>query len=127
MFGASAVRKKRERERREKEARGSEPIIFPYIKVAEFNLFPPYAIGGNEGDWWLRDSHIPFINDNLATTKPFGVRFDREELPYFKQRRLEETGGRNQFLHHWEVGLRWIDLDTTTEKQLGNLLGDEIR
>ena len=33
MFGASAVRKKRERERREKEARGSEPIIFPYIKV----------------------------------------------------------------------------------------------
>ena len=36
MFGASAVRKKRERERREKEARGSEPIIFPYIKVFTF-------------------------------------------------------------------------------------------
>ena len=31
MFGASAVRKKREREKREKLARGNEPIIFPYI------------------------------------------------------------------------------------------------
>ena len=48
---------------------------------------------------------VPFVNDNLGNTKPFGVRFDREELPYFKQRRLEEIGGRTQFLHHWEVGL----------------------
>ena len=32
MFGASAVRKKREREQREKLARGGEPRIFPYIK-----------------------------------------------------------------------------------------------
>ena len=51
MFGASAVRKKREREKREKLARlGGEATIFPYIK-------------------------------------PFGPRFDREELPYFKYRR----------------------------------------
>jgi hypothetical protein len=31
MFGATAVRAKRERERREKAARGSEPTVYPYI------------------------------------------------------------------------------------------------
>jgi hypothetical protein len=31
MFGATAVRAKRERERREKLARGAEPTIYPYI------------------------------------------------------------------------------------------------
>ena len=47
----------------------------------------------------------------ISTSKPFGVRFDREELPYFKQRRLEEIGTPAQFLEHWEVGPWWIDLD----------------
>jgi hypothetical protein len=32
MFGASAVRKKREREKREKLARGLDPVVFPYIR-----------------------------------------------------------------------------------------------
>ena len=49
MFGATAVRRKRERERREKAARGLEPAIFPFIK-------------------------------------PFGQRFDKNKLPYFKYR-----------------------------------------
>lgn len=31
MFGATAVRQKRERERRERLARASEPLIYPYI------------------------------------------------------------------------------------------------
>ena len=48
MFGASIVRQKRERERRERLARGDPPII-PYIK-------------------------------------PFGERFDPNQLPYFKYR-----------------------------------------
>ena len=49
----------------------------------------------HDGPWW--------------SAKPFGVRFDREELPYFKQRRLEELGGRAHFLHQpVEVGLVWI-------------------
>ena len=49
MFGATALRRKRERERREKAAREAEPRIFPFIK-------------------------------------PFGRCFDKNELPYFKQR-----------------------------------------
>lgn len=36
MFGATAVRAKRERERREKLARGGEPTVYPYIAP-----FPP--------------------------------------------------------------------------------------
>ena len=32
MFGATAVRRKREREQREKATRGVEPQVFPYIK-----------------------------------------------------------------------------------------------
>ena len=32
MFGATALRRKREREQPEKAARGSEPRVFPYIK-----------------------------------------------------------------------------------------------
>ena len=32
MFGATALRRKREREQREKAARGLEPRVFPYIK-----------------------------------------------------------------------------------------------
>ena len=50
MFGATAVRRKRERERREKAARGVEPPIFPYIK-------------------------------------PFGLRFDKNKLAYFRYRK----------------------------------------
>ena len=50
MFGATAVRRKRERERREKAARGLEPPIFPYIK-------------------------------------PFGPRFDKNKLAYFRYRK----------------------------------------
>ena len=75
MFGASAVRKKREREKREKLARlGGEATIFPYIK-------------------------------------PFGPRFDREELPYFKYRRAlssaaSEEGSNTIRLGRWEVGMR---------------------
>ena len=49
MFGATAVRQKRERERREKMARSLDLQAFPYIK-------------------------------------PYGPRFDRNELPYFKYR-----------------------------------------
>ena len=49
MFGATAVRQKRERERREKMARGLDQQAFPYIK-------------------------------------PYGPRFDRNQLPYFKYR-----------------------------------------
>ena len=49
MFGATALRRKREREQREKAARGLEPRVFPYIK-------------------------------------PFGKRFDKNQLPYFKYR-----------------------------------------
>ena len=49
MFGATAVRQKRERERREKIARTLGLQSSPYIK-------------------------------------PYGVRFDRRELPYFKYR-----------------------------------------
>ena len=49
MFGATALRRKREREQREKAARGLEPRVFPYIK-------------------------------------PFGQRFDKNQLPYFKYR-----------------------------------------
>ena len=59
MFGATAVRRKRERERREKAARDVEPVIFPYIK-------------------------------------PFGPRFDKNKLPYFKYRQavLQEENQR---------------------------------
>ena len=72
MFGATAVRQKRERERREKVSRGLEPQALPYIK-------------------------------------PFGPRFDRNELPYFKYRELklihEETGNRlAAATGPWEVG-----------------------
>ena len=49
MFGATALRRKREREQREKAARGLEPRVFPYIK-------------------------------------PFGKKFDKNQLPYFKYR-----------------------------------------
>ena len=55
MFGATAVRRKREREQREKAARGFEPEVFPYIK-------------------------------------PFGKRFDRNQLPYFKYRQNYKSG-----------------------------------
>ena len=54
MFGATAVRRKRERERREKAARGLEPQVFPHIK-------------------------------------PFGPRFDRGQLPYFKYRQTLQS------------------------------------
>ena len=50
MFGATAVRQKRERERREKIARALDLQSSPYY------------------------------------IKPYGVRFDRRELPYFKYR-----------------------------------------
>ena len=50
MFGATAVRQKRERERREKIARTLELQSSPYY------------------------------------IKPYGTRFDRRELPYFKYR-----------------------------------------
>ena len=49
MFGASVVRQKRERERRDRLSRDNDPPVIPYIK-------------------------------------PFGVRFDPEQLPYFKYR-----------------------------------------
>ena len=49
MFGASVVRQKRERERRDRLSRDTDPPVIPYIK-------------------------------------PFGVRFDPEQLPYFKYR-----------------------------------------
>ena len=49
MFGASVVRQKRERERRERFSREADPPVIPYIK-------------------------------------PFGVRFDPSQLPYFKYR-----------------------------------------
>ena len=49
MFGATAVRQKRERERREKLARSLDLQSSPYIK-------------------------------------PYGPRFDKKELPYFKYR-----------------------------------------
>ena len=49
MFGATALRQKREREKREKLNRTVEQQVFPYIK-------------------------------------PYGPRFDKNELPYFKHR-----------------------------------------
>ena len=49
MFRATALRQKREREQREKAARGLEPRVFPYIK-------------------------------------PFGQKFDKNQLTYFKYR-----------------------------------------
>ena len=61
MFGAGAVRRKRERERKEKAARGLEPPVFPYIK-------------------------------------PFGQRFERNKLAYFKYRQLQNAA-------LWEVSV----------------------
>ena len=61
MLGANAVRKRREKERKEKAARGIEAQVFPFIK-------------------------------------PFGPRFDRNELPYFKYRKtliLAQQSGRH--------------------------------
>ena len=49
MFGATALRRKREREQQGKAGRGLEPRVFPYIK-------------------------------------PFGQKFDKNQLPYFKYR-----------------------------------------
>ena len=49
MFGATAVRQKREREKREKLSRVVDQQVFPYIQ-------------------------------------PYGPRFDRNHLPYFKYR-----------------------------------------
>ena len=49
MFGATALRQKREREKREKLNRVVDQQVFPYIK-------------------------------------PYGPRFDKNELPYFKHR-----------------------------------------
>jgi hypothetical protein len=43
MFGAKAVRQKRERERRGKAAHGLEPAIFPYIK--------PFGSGLTRTSW----------------------------------------------------------------------------
>ena len=65
MFGATAVRRKRERERRERAARQIEPQVYPYIK-------------------------------------PFGPRFDKNQLPYFKYRQTCKLVGQNT--KHWEVG-----------------------
>ena len=59
MFGATAVRRKRERERREKAARGLEPPVFPFIK-------------------------------------PFGPRFDKNQLPYFKYQQTFRPSDQNK-------------------------------
>ena len=75
MLGANAVRKRREKEKREKVARGLDDVqVFPFIK-------------------------------------PFGSRFDRNELPYFKYRetlrlaqQVQEGGGDEA--GPWEVGCR---------------------
>ena len=81
MFGATAVRQKRERERREKMAKGLDQQAFPYIK-------------------------------------PYGPRFDRNQLPYFKYREtLHLVKHRTQSRVEcgpWEVGV-------------GTLMGLEIR
>ena len=72
MFGANAVRQRRERERREKVSRGGDVQAFPYIK-------------------------------------PYGPRFDRNELPYFKHRTAFKMvhQGSEKMLEGgpWEVGL----------------------
>ena len=79
MFGATALRQKRERERREKLNRAVEQPVFPYIK-------------------------------------PYGARFDRNELPYFKYRetmRLLNEGAEDvdeeDAVKQWEVGLELIE------------------
>ena len=62
MFGATAVRQKRERERRERMERSLDLQHSPYVK---------------------------FI-------KPYGARFDKNELPYFKYRQTQRiTMGQN--------------------------------
>ena len=70
MFGATAVRRKRERERREKAARGLDPQVFPYIK-------------------------------------PFGPRFDKRQLPYFKYGQTLQSDEKNVGVQmsagQWEV------------------------
>lgn len=67
MLGANAVRKRREKERKEKAARGIETQVFPFIK-------------------------------------PFGARFDRNELPYFKYRKTlilaQQTRRHNKVSFH---------------------------
>ena len=65
MFGASIVRQKREKERKERLAR--EEVATKSILYKQWNQYvqePPI---------------IPYI-------KPFGVRFDPSQLPYFKYR-----------------------------------------
>ena len=66
MFGATAVRRKREKERRERAARNSANTIYPYIK--------PFG----EGKFFLRFLKYFFTS---------GPRFDKYELPYYKHRR----------------------------------------
>ena len=68
MFGANAVRQRRERERREKVSRGGDVQAFPYIK-------------------------------------PYGPRFDRNELPYFKYKMAHQRHEKIVESGPWEVGL----------------------
>ena len=71
MLGATAVRKRREKEQREKVSRGLDVQVFPFIK-------------------------------------PYGPRFDRNELPYFKYReaiKIAQQGlGDGLESGPWEVG-----------------------
>ena len=75
MFGATALRQKRERERRARAARLGDSQVFPYIK-------------------------------------PFGPRFDKMELPYFKYREtlklLNENSAEaaNNEQHQVDVNIR---------------------
>lgn len=81
MFGATAVRRKREKERRERAARNSANTIYPYIK--------PFG------------NFCSMIFNQFCTSGP---RFDKYELPYYKHRRHLQNDvrdlkvGLNQFI-----------------------------
>jgi len=78
MFGATAVRRKREKERRERVARNSANIIYPYIR-------------------------------------PYGPKFDKYQLPYFKHRK------------HLHLDFSDIQIPSMEKKQITLRQGHVIR
>ena len=81
MFGATAVRRKREKERRERVARNSANIIYPYIKPYGNKKLQPIFM------FYKIDTHSSITEQKCKIQMIFsGPRFDKYQLPYFKHR-----------------------------------------
>ena len=81
MFGATALRRKREKERRERAAKSGANRIYPYIKPFGKNTFYEDQHPSN-----VSKSQIIVIADSVDNRILPGPCFDRNELPYFKHR-----------------------------------------